>query len=97
MTNQEINHEIAVKVKGWKHIDDIWYDDGSGFYNPLPDFCNNPSHAVDLAKDSNISMQYVTEGWKAASVVNPDVAVVDAVFATAIAKTALAMVNAANV
>lgn len=91
MTNQEINHKIAVDVKGWTHLEDIWYDDGSGFWNPLPDYCNSPSHAIDLMKFSNISVTPHAEGFEAKSVDNPDVAVVDAVFATAIAKTAVAI------
>lgn len=97
MTNQEINHQIAVSVKGWKHIEDIWYDDGSGFWNPLPDYCNSSAHAIDLAQVSNICIKPVAEGWQTAFVDNPDIAVIDPVFATAIAKTALAIFNAANV
>jgi hypothetical protein len=97
MNYQEINIRIATDVKGWKDAGDGWFDDGSGFYNPLPDYCNSISHALDLAKASNISMQPLPDGWRAISMDDPDIATNDAVFATAIAITALAIFDVKNV
>jgi hypothetical protein len=91
MTNQEINHRIATDVNGWIAGDDNWYTTQSGFSTPLPDYCNSISHALDLARASNISMQPLPDGWRAISMDDPAIATNDAVLATAISVTALAI------
>jgi hypothetical protein len=97
MTNTEINARIATDINDWKDAGGGWYADGSGFFTPLPDYCNSISHAIDLAKASNISMQPLSDGWRAISMDDPDIATNDAVLATAITITALAIFDANNV
>jgi hypothetical protein len=97
MTNQEINHKIATDIKGWTFVEDGWYDDGSGFYNPLPDYCNSISHALDIAKLSGISMQPLPEDWRAFATDTPSITTNDPVLATAIAKTALAIFDSKQI
>jgi hypothetical protein len=96
MTNQEINHRIATNVNGWIAGDNNWYTTQSGFFTPLPDYCNSNSHALDLAKASNICLQPIAEEWRAISVNNSTIATNHAVAATAIAMTALAIFDAEN-
>jgi hypothetical protein len=97
MTNQEINNRIATDVMGWTDAADGWYADGSGFYTPTVDYCNSITHAIDLAKVSNISMQPLPDGWRAISMEDSTLAANDAVLATAIAITALAIFDSKQV
>jgi hypothetical protein len=97
MTNAEINARIATDVNGWTDVGGGWYADSSGFYTPLPDYCNSIHHVLDIAKASNISMQPLPDGWRAIAMDNPEIATNDAVLATAIAMTALAIFDSKNV
>jgi hypothetical protein len=84
MTDLEINQKIATNIKRWTPIEDGWYDDGSGFYNPLPDYCNSIAHALDLAKVHGIGLKPVEAGWEEYNVANPTSYSTDAVAAKAI-------------
>jgi hypothetical protein len=96
MTNQEINNRIATVINGWTDAGGGWYTDSSGFFTPLPDYCNSIHHALDLAKASNISMQPLPDGWRAISMDDVSIATNDAVLATAISMTAIALVDSKN-
>jgi hypothetical protein len=97
MTNTEINARIATDINGWTDAGGGWYADGSGFFTPLPDYCNSIHHALDIAKASNISMQPLPDGWRAIAMDNPEIATNDAVLTTAIAMIALAIFDSKNV
>jgi hypothetical protein len=97
MTNQEINNRIATDVMSWTDAGSGWYTDSSGFFTPLPDYCNSIHHAIDLAKVSNISMQPLPDGWRAISIDDVSIGNNDAVLATAICMTALAIFDSKQV
>jgi hypothetical protein len=96
-SDEEIIARIATDINGWTDSGGGWYADGSGFFTPLPDYCNSIHHAVDLAKASNISIQPLPNGWRAIAMDDVSIASNDPVLATAIAITALAIFDSKNV
>jgi hypothetical protein len=96
MDNQLINARIATDINGWTEAEPEWYTTSSGMFTPLPDYCNSNSHALDLAKASNIMLQPLAQQWRAISVDDGNIAVNHEVAATAIAMTALAIFDAQN-
>lgn len=97
MTNQEINHKIVVNIKGWKFVEEGWYDDGSGFYNPLPDYCHSIAHALDLAKTAEVGLAPSQEGWTAYSVNNAELRAENAIPGVAICLCVLKLFDDAEV
>lgn len=65
MTNQEINHFIAVNINGWVHDEGIYYHDASGFNCYLADYCNSLPHAIDLAFANKVALKPCPDGWQA--------------------------------
>ena len=97
MNNQEINARIATDVFELTPAGDGWFADAGGFYIPQVDYCNSIQHALDVAKKSNVSMQPLTDGWRAISVDDTSVANNHDVLATAICMTALAIFDSKQV
>jgi hypothetical protein len=65
MTEQEINHYIAVNINGWIHDEGIFYHDASGFTCYLADYCNSLPHAMDLAFANQVALKPSPDGWQA--------------------------------
>jgi hypothetical protein len=65
MSEQEINHYIAININGWIHDEGIFYHDANGFTCYLADYCNSIPHAIDLAKTYKIALKPTDEGWAA--------------------------------
>lgn len=84
MTEQEINHTIAIQVNGWIHDEGIFYHDVDGATCYLADYCNSIAHALDLAKAGNIGLRPSNDGWEAYHVTDPTSVSSDAVAARAI-------------
>ncbi|NJK58736.1 MAG: hypothetical protein HC939_23530 [Pleurocapsa sp. SU_5_0] len=65
MTEQEINHYIAVNINDWIHDEGIFYHDVNGFTCYLADYCNSIAHAMDLAKANEVALKPTSDGWLA--------------------------------
>jgi hypothetical protein len=65
MTEQEINHYIAVNISGWIHEEGIFYHDASGFTCYLADYCNSIAHTLDLAFANQVALKPFSDGWQA--------------------------------
>lgn len=84
MTEQEINHQIAIQINGWIHDEGIFYHDAGGFTCYLADYCNSIAHALDLAKAHGIGLKPNAEGWGAYKISDETVVNSDLVAAKAI-------------
>lgn len=64
MNNQELSNLVATVVKGFTKVDDLTYQDKDGAVYYSVNYCESPSHALDLAMAEGIVIVPHNEQWQ---------------------------------
>jgi hypothetical protein len=92
--SQELNQRIATEILNWDHVESIVYQDKSGNFCYLADYCNSLPHACDLAMSQGIGMVPMDDGlWQAYQLKDNKIRVKDSNLATAIIRAILGEVD----
>ncbi len=64
MTNDELSHLVATVVRGFTVASPTTYQDSDGAIWYKVNYCDSPSHALDLAHEQGLTIKPTLNGWQ---------------------------------